>query len=484
MQDQKLIPTLGLWTSIAMVIGGIIGSGIFMKPAVMASQLGSPELLVGVWVIAGVITLFGALSNAEVAAMIPETGGQYIFFQKMYGDLVAFIYGWAGFAVFNTAGVASIAYILGIYTEYFVQLPRFSPAIEHSIYLHIPSIGTFYPIENIGVKSVTILVVVLLTWINYRSTKSAGNIQVVLTFIKIISIVCLVFGLLLSTQGDASHFFANSASIRPEGWAMVSAIVGAMSGAFWGYDGWNNITFVAGEIKNPQRNIPRALLIGILCCIGIYALITLSYLYVLPIDAMAGSSMVATDAAIVVMGSFGAGFIALMVIISTLGTTNGNILATARVSFAMAQEKRFFSSAGAIHPRFKTPGNALFIHGVWTSILVLSGSFDMLTDMLIFVSWLFYGLSAYGIFILRRKMPDVNRPYRTWGYPVVPAVFVGFTFFFLTMTLINDIQNYRNGTTTLVHSLLGLLLTVTGLPLYWYFKRLSGHNKKGSHEAS
>jgi basic amino acid/polyamine antiporter, APA family len=454
-----------------MVIGGIIGSGIFMKPAVMASQLGSPEWLILVWIAAGFITLFGALSNAEIAAMIPETGGQYVFFQKMYGDLVAFLYGWAGFVVFNTAGVASIAYILGIYTEYFIQLPRFAPEIEHSINLHMPFIGTFYPIENIGVKSVTILVIIALTWINYRSTKSAGNIQVALTLIKIISIIVLVFGLLLSSEGMTFHFFENSATIKPYGWALVSGVIGAMSGAFWGYDGWNNITFVAGEIKNPQQNIPRALLVGILVCIGIYTLMTLAYLYILPIDAMAQSGMVATDAAVVVMGSFGAGFIALMVIISTMGTTNGNILATARVSFAMAQERRFFSGAGIVHPQFKTPGNALVMHGIWTSILVISGSFDMLTDMLIFVSWLFYGLSAFGIFILRKKMPDAVRPYRTWGYPVVPALFVGFTSFFLVVTVINDIVNYRNGNTALIHSLLGLLLTATGLPFYWYFRK-------------
>lgn len=461
-----------------MVIGGIIGSGIFMKPAVMASQLGSPEVLIAVWIAAGIITLFGALSNAEIAAMIPETGGQYIFFQKMYGDLVAFLYGWAGFVVFNTAGVASIAYILGIYTEYFVQLPRFTPAIEHSIYVHIPFLGTIYPIENIGVKSVTILVVVMLTWINYRSTRSAGNLQVVLTAIKIISILFLVFGLLFSPSGSVSHLVKDSSVITPTGWALVTAIIGAMSGAFWGYDGWNNITFVAGEVRNPQVNIPKALTVGILCCIGIYTLMTLAYLYILPIDVVAQSGMVATDAAVVVMGTFGAGFIAMMVIFSTMGTTNGNILATARVTFAMARENRFFKSAGVIHPKFKTPGNALLIHGIWTSVLVITGSFDMLTDMLIFVSWLFYGLTTFGIFIMRRKMPDAPRPYRMGGYPFIPAAFVGFTLFFLIVTLYNDITNYQAGHSALINSLLGLVLTASGLPLYWYFRRSEGAIKK------
>jgi APA family basic amino acid/polyamine antiporter len=469
-EKPKLAQTLGLWTSISLVIGGIIGSAIFMKPAVMAAQLGSPQILVMVWVIAGIITLFGALSNAEVAAMLPETGGQFIFFRHMYGEFIAFLYGWAAFAVFNTAGVASIAYVLGTYAEFFVQLPRFDPATEHNISFHIPLIGTIYPIENIGVKSVTIFIVLLLTFINYRSTRFGGNIQVVFTALKIIAMVLIVGGLFLSGKGDVQNFATSSTVINPQGWAMMVAIVAALSGAFWGYDGWNNITFVAGEIREPQQNIPKSLLAGIVICIVIYTAITLAYTYVLPIDAVARSAMVGSDAAAVVMGAVGGGLIALMVIVSTFGTTNGNILATARVSFAMAQEKRFFPWVGHVHPKFNTPGNALLLHGIYTSLLVLSGSFDMLTDMLIFVSWLFYGLSAAGIFILRKKMPDAPRPYKVWGYPIVPAIFVLFTFFFLVITLITDITNYISGKSAIINSLFGLLLTALGIPLYWYFR--------------
>jgi APA family basic amino acid/polyamine antiporter len=469
MSDLKR--TFGLWSSVSIVVGGIIGSAIFMKPALMASQLGSPELLLAVWVLAGVITLFGALSNAEVAAMIPETGGQYVFFQKMYGDFIAFMYGWAAFAVFNTAGVASIAYVLGTYVEYFVHLPRFSPDVERSIEVYMPAIGHIYPLENFGVKSVTIVIVMLLTLVNYRSTKFGGNILVVFTALKIGAIAMIVLGILFSGKGNVNHFFQNSEVIAPQGWAMVGALVAAMSGAFWGYDGWNNITFVAGEIKDPQRNIPRSLLIGLVACIVIYTLITLSYLYVLPIDSIAGSSMVGSDAATVVMGSLGGGIIALMVIISTFGTTNGNILATARVSFAMAQDKKFFEWIGKVHPRYQTPGNSLLLHGAWTSMLVLSGSFDTLTDMLIFVSWLFYGLSAAGIFILRKKMPNAERPYKVWGYPFVPAIFVVFTIVFLVLTFVNDVSNYLSGRSVIINSLFGILLSLIGLPLYWYFKK-------------
>ena len=471
MSKPGLIPSLGLWTSISLIVGGIIGSGIFMKPSLMASQLGSPELLLMVWIVAGIITLFGALSNAEVASMIPETGGQFIFFKVMYGDFVAFLYGWAAFAVFNTAGVASIAYVLGTYTEYFISLPRFDQATEKALSLHVPSVGTFFPLENIGVKAVTIAVVVVLTFINSRSTRDAGNIQVIFTVLKVLAMAIIVFGLLLSGKGNIVNLTADSTLLQPTGWALIGAFVAATSGAFWAYDGWNNITFVAGEIREPQKNIPRSLFAGLITCIVVYALITLAYSYVLPIDDMAMSTLVASDAAVVVLGSIGAGIIAAMVILSTVGTTNANILATARVSFAMAREKRFFDFAGRVHPKHHTPANALWIHGVWTSVLVLTGSFDMLTDMLIFVSWLFYGLSALGIFVLRRKYPKANRPYRVWGYPFVPAIFVGFTVFFLVATLVNDVQSYLDGKSAIINSLLGLLLTGLGIPLYWYFRK-------------
>lgn len=468
---MKLARTLGLWTTISVVIGGIIGSGIFMKPSLMASQLGSPEWLVGVWIIAGLVTLCGALSNAEVAAMMPETGGQYIFFQRMYGDAVAFLYGWSAFAVMNTAGVASIAYVLGTYVEYFVTLPRFDPATENSFRIGIPFVGTIFPLANIGVKLVTIVVVMGLTWVNMISTESGGRLQVIFTALKLGAIVLIVLGLFASPHGDISHFVNDSSTIRPQGWSMVTAVIAAITGAFWGYDGWNNITFIAGEVKNPQRNIPRSLLMGILACIATYVLINLAYLYILPIDQIASSSMVASHASEVVMGGIGGGIIAVMVIVSTFGTTNGNVLATARVSFAMAEQRQFFRSMGKVHPRFQTPANALLVHGVWTSVLVLSGSFDMLTDMLIFVSYLFYALGVLGVFVLRRRMPHAERPYKVWGYPVVPAIFVLFALFFLVVTLINDIQLYMAGKTAIINSLLGLLLTVIGIPLYWYFRR-------------
>lgn len=462
--------TLSLGTTIAIVVGGVIGSGIFMKPALMASQLGSPLLLLSVWIVAGFVTLFGALSNAEVAAMFPETGGQYIFFKKMYGDGFAFLYGWAAFAVFNTGGNASIAYVCSQYTNYFIALPRFSFATEHAWLLHIPGVGNIFPLENFGVKSLTIFIILILSGINYYSVQYGGTLQRILTLLKALAIILLIGGILFSGKGS-SHNIITSMPNMPHGMALISAYMAAIAGAFWAYDGWNNITFVAGEVKNPQKNIPTSLFFGLFFCIIIYALINLAYVYVLPIAQLATSSFVASDAATVTWGMIGGSIIALMVILSTLGTTNANVLATARVTYSMGEDNKWFAWAGKKQNKYDTPGNALLLNAAWAVLLILSGSFDMLTDMLIFVSWFFYGMSALGVFILRKKMKDVERVYKVWGYPIVPLLFVSFVLFFLCSTLYTDISNYRNGTTPIINSLLGILITCIGIPVYYFSKK-------------
>jgi APA family basic amino acid/polyamine antiporter len=462
--------TLSLKTTIAIVVGGVIGSGIFMKPALMASQLGSPLVLLSVWVVAGLITLFGALSNAELAAMFPETGGQLVFFKKIYGDGFAFVYGWAAFAVFNTGGNASIAYVCSQYTNYFIELPRFGAVTEHSILFHIPYIGDIFPLENIGVKILTILIILFLTYISYRSVQYGSAIQRVLTLLKVIAIILLIGGVLGSGKGSM-HNIVTAIPSAPHGWALVSVYIAAIAGAFWAYDGWNNITFVAGEVQDPQKNIPKSLFVGLSFCIIIYALINLAYIYVLPIDKMAGSAFVASDAAKVAWGAIGGSVIALIVIVSTFGTTNANVLATGRITFALGEESRLFRWAGKVQPKYDTPGNALWLNAIWTVILILSGSFDMLTDMLIFVSWFFYGMSALGVLILRKRMKDTPRFYKVWGYPFVPLVFVGFTAFFLCSTLYTDIHNYQTGAAPVINALLGTLITCMGIPVYFLSKK-------------
>ncbi|MEP7109104.1 MAG: amino acid permease [Ferruginibacter sp.] len=462
---------LNLWTTVSIVAGSIIGSSIFMKPAIMAGQLGSPLLLLFVWIFAGVISMMGAAINAEIGAMMPVTGGQYVFFQKMYGDFFAYIYGWACFSVINTAAVASIAFIFSQYAEYFFTLPRFSSAVELSWHITLPFIGLLYPLENFGVKVLTIFIVLALTWINSRSVKAGGAVQVFFSVIKVTALLLMIGLIFFSGKGSAHNFIQLSAQSELKGWGLLAGIVAALSGAFAAYDGWNNIGFVAGEINNPKKNIPMGLFLGLGLCILLYVLTSQAYLYMMPVDTMAKSALVATDALQPILGNTVAGLIAVLVMISAFGATNGNILACARVTFAMARKGVFFKSIGNVHPKHETPANALWLHGAWTSLFVLTGSFDMLTDLFVFITWIFYGFAAAGIFILRRKMPNADRPYKAWGYPFAPAVFIIFSAFYFALTLYADINNYITGKTHFISSVFGLVLTAIGVPFYLYFKK-------------
>lgn len=467
-KNNPLLPSLGLFTTSAIVIGAAIGSGIFKKPALMASQLGSPELMLIIWVVAGIITLFGALSNAEVAGMITKTGGQYVYFDKMYGKFIAFLYGWSIFAVIQSGSIASITYVFAEYFEYFYILPRFSAEIEQSVYIHIPYIGKIFPLADIGVKSLTILIISILSAINYRGVKFGGQISAFFTTMKVAAILILILLAFSFSNGSFNHLVREAPNFS-YATGIFGAVVAAMSGAFWSYDGWNNITYIAGEVKQPQNTIPKALMLGTLVIIGVYLLINIAFLYVLPIEVMAQSKLVAADVATASIGAVGGAFVAAAVMISTFGTSNGTIMASSRVYFAMARNKMFFSPMGHSHDKHKTPHKSLVIQASWASILVLSGTFDILTDMLIFVSWIFYAIGAYGLFVLRKKYPDAERPYKVWGYPYVPIIFIVFATIFVIVTLYNDIVNYHAGNSQIINSLFGLLLVAIGIPFFVYF---------------
>jgi basic amino acid/polyamine antiporter, APA family len=468
---HSLKKSIGLWSAVSLVIGSVIGSGIFMRPATMAAQLGSPTLLLGVWLIGGIVSLFGATIYAELGAMYPETGGPYIYLKEIYGEFIAFIYGWSTMAVINTAALASIAFVCGNYAEYFVHLPRFSPAVEHAVKWHIPYLADIYPLENFGVKGLSILILSLLTLVNYLSTRWGNGIQFVATLLKTVALVLVIGGILLSGKGHAANFVTNAPDFHAHAFLIFVAVMAATSGAFSSYDGWYNINMVAGEIIDPQRNLSRSLFIGLGACIAIYLLVNLAYLYVLPVGVMAGSSMVAADAMEKALGVSGAGVVAGLIIVSAFGATQNNLLTNARIVFAMGEGRTFFSWTGKVHPRWGTPGNSMILIGVWSMLFVLSGSFDVLADIFIFMSWVFYGLTAIGLFILRRKSPDLPRPYKAWGYPLAPLAFIVFTLFYLGTTLYNDITAYSSGKSPIINSVLGLLLTATGIPFYWYFQR-------------
>lgn len=464
--NPQLVRGLSLTAAIMVVIGSVIGSGIFRKPATMAGQLLSPELLILVWIAAGVMTFIGALTNSEVAGMIDAPGGQYEYFKIMYGDFIAFLYGWSTLTVIQSGSQAAIAYAFAEYTGYFFKYPHFSAEIEKfSIYM--PLVGDIFPLRDFGTKTVAIICTLFITGVNYIGVIAGGKLQTIVTWIKIGSILLLSLLIFILGNGAASNLYTGF-DIPGEIHNNMFVLIGlALAGAFWAYDGWNNVTFLAGEIKNPKRNVPLALMIGSLAFIAVYVIINLAFLYILPIEKMAESPLVAATAAEIIFGPVGASIIALAVIISTFGALNGSILSTPRVFFAMSQSNMFFKRLGDVHPRYKTPHISLVVLGIWTCVLILSGSFDTISDYVIFAAWMFYALGAFGVFILRYKMPDTPRPYKVWGYPFTPAIFVTFSAVFLLNTLTSDTQN----------AMMGLILVLSGLPFYFYWKTKKNRTK-------
>jgi APA family basic amino acid/polyamine antiporter len=462
--------SIGYNAATAVVIGSIIGSGIFMKPAVMAAQTGSPVWLTVVWIVAGIFSLFGALIFAEAGCMFPQTGGLYVYLRHMYGDFVAFLYGWAGFTVINTASVAAIAFVCAQYAGYFIHLPRLDHTIEQSVVWHLPFLGNLYPLANIGVKSLAIALVLGLTFINFLSVRAGSSLQLVSTVVKIVVVVILVAGIFYSGNGSTGNFI-NPSSHPKQGWSLTSGLIAALTGAFMAYDGWINITFLGGEIRQPQKNILRSLVTGVFVCIVMYLLVNQAYLYVLPIDKMAASSLVASDAIAIALGKTSGAIVAALIVICTFGAINGNTMATARVTYAMGKDGLFIPLTAVEHPRFHTPGNALWLHGIWAAFLIVSGSFDMLADMFTFVTWAVYLLGAIGIILLRKRMPHQPRPYRVWGYPVMPWLFIAFASFYVISTIWNDVTNYINGRVPVINSLLGLSVTALGIPVYLYYRK-------------
>lgn len=458
--DDGLLRGLGLTAAIMIVIGSMIGSGVFRKPSIMAQQLMSPELLILAWVVAGVVTLFGALTNAEIAGMIDSTGGQYKYFKAMYGDFIAFIYGWATLFVIQTGSQASIAVVFAEYLGYFIKYPTLSKDLE-SFFIHIPLLGDFYIFQDFGVKLVAILCLLFITGVNYVSVIFGGGVQTFITYLKICSIVLLAILAFIFGNGDMANLVSSGSATGPSGINMIFMFGLALSGAFWAYDGWNNVTFISGEIKEPKRNVPRALFIGTMIVILVYVLINVAYLYVLPIEEIAKTPLVGAALSERIFGRIGGEVISIAIIISTFGAVNGSVLSTARVHFAMARDHLFFAKLGESQKKFLTPGNSLIVQGVWSCILTLTGTFDTISDYVIFSAWLFYMLGAFGVFVLRKKMPDVERPYKVIGYPIIPAIFVIFSFLFLLNSLFSDTQN----------SLFGLALISVGIPFYFYFKK-------------
>lgn len=458
-----LVMRLGLFTATMIIMGNMIGSGIFKKSAPMAAEVQSTGLLLACWAIAGVVTLLGALSNAEVAGLIAEPGGYYEFFKRMYGRFFAFLYGWASFAVIQTASVASIAYVFGESANALVAFPRLPEAYEQWSLL-----GVFYPLDNLGVKAFTIATIVALTTANYLGVLYGGVIANISTVLKLLGIAAVIVLALGFGEGGAAHFTATAAPKVEYGSSLglFGAMFAAFLGAFWAYDGWNNITSLGGEVRHAKRTIPLALTIGTSAVIAVYMLVNAAYLYVMPVNAMAElvntqNTIVAVEAMRRALGGSGATFIAVLIMLSTFGATNCQLMPHSRVYFAMARDGLFFRGAVRVSPRYHTPSVALAIQGAWASVLVMSGTFDQLTDMVIFASFIFYGATAFGVFVLRRTMAGTPRPYRVPGYPVVPGLFVAFCMVLVVVTIYERPRDAG----------LGLALMASAVPMWWWWRR-------------
>lgn len=431
----------------------------------MSAELLSPDLVLWAFVMAGVISLCGALSNAEIAGMMADSGGEFVYFRRIYGRFTAFLWGWSTFAVIKTSAIASIAYVFSQSFNAVIPLPHLSPAIENI------EIGIFKPFDNFGVKSLCILLIGTLTFINTRGIRGAAGLSTWITRLVILGLASIVISGLVYGGGSIANFQTPSINYVDRSWtdfSFIKAMFAALLAAFWAYEGWNTVGFLGGEIQEPKKNLPLALFFGLMVIIGVYALVNFTYLYVLPIDQLVDAHVAKNDIAAVAVvrhfaGGLGATIISIIILVTTFGCTNSSILMPPRVYNAMARDGLFFKSAADIHPVYHTPNKALWMQCVWACLLVLSGSFDQLTDMLIFAAFFFYGATAFGVFVMRRREPDAERPYKVWGYPIVPALFVLFCVALIIITCINHPREAG----------LGIVLMLTGVPMYWWWNRKS-----------
>lgn len=446
--QYELKRALGIWSAAAIVVGTVIGSGIFLVPNTMVKNVGSPGMVFAVWIFGGILTLFGALSYAELAAALPEAGGEYVYLREAYGPLWGYIYAWTQMGVAKSGSIATLA------TGFFIYLANFRPELQ-SIWLVVP-LPLGHQLEIRYGQLLAMSVIALLALINYFGVKVGGNVQVVVTVIKVGLIAAIIVIGLGSGHGSVSNY---QTSIPAPGG--IAGFFAALVAALWAYDGWNNVTMVASEVTKPQRNLPLALIIGTSAVIGIYLLTNLAYFYVLPADAVASTERVAGEMMRRILGARGAGAVSIAAMISIFAALNGSILSGSRVPFAAARDGLFFRRVARVHPVYKTPSVSILGLNAWAALLVLSGTYDQLYEYVIFSSVILYGMATAAVIVLRFKRPDMPRPYRAVGYPVVPVVFILGVASLVVSRLVNKPEE----------SLKGLVIIAVGLPFYWYWKR-------------
>jgi APA family basic amino acid/polyamine antiporter len=451
---DPLIRQLGLFDSTMMMMGIVIGSGIFLTTGIMAQAVPSAPMILLAWLLGGLLILAGALTYAELGISLPEAGGQYVYLREAYGHLYGFLFGWKMFLVNMTGSIAA----LGVaFAEYFGS---FFPSLSTGEIVFSSRVGGLTYTMSRG-QLVAVTMILLLTAVNYVGVAFGKTAQNILTVIKIGTILAfIIFGFAFA-RGTSIDL-----SLNPEGWGIGQILTGfglAFVSVFWAFDGWNNINYVAGEIKNPKHNLKFALIMGTFGITLLYFFTNVIYFLALPVGEMKGVVTVAEKASASLFGATAAGLISAMILISILGALNGSIFVGPRVYFAMARDGLFFKKVGGVHPRFKTPGFSLVLQAIWASLLALTGTFEQLFTFAMFAGILFWVLAACAIFTLRKKRPDLSRPYKAWGYPVVPMIFIVVLSGIILNTLIRRP----------VESLSGVALMIVGIPVYylWMWKR-------------
>jgi APA family basic amino acid/polyamine antiporter len=433
--SPELRRELTLLDSTMINVGTMIASAIFIVPATIAMHAQGSALTIIVWVVGGIVSLMGALAIAELGAAMPEAGGQFVYLREAYGPVWGFLYGWGAFMVINTASIAAIAVAFAQY------------------------LGYFFPLSNIEIKIVAMLSTVALTTINCFGLKLGAWTQNVFTFLKMAALAGIIVLSFVLKGGAAENFTplfpaqSFSSLLGPLGLAMVAAL--------WAYDGWIEITYVGSEVKNPQRNLPLSIIFSTVIVIALYVLISIACVYVLSVGTMAQAKLVAAEAATKMIGPQGAALVTIAILISTLGSNNGIVFTAARIPYAMAKEGLFFQSMAKVNEKYRVPLTALIVQGVWACLLTASGTYDQLFTYVVFVSWLFYAMSCGAVIILRRKAPNLPRPYKTWGYPFVPIIFILFAIWLVINTIMEAPRDAAIGA--------GIMLS--GLPIYFYWRR-------------
>lgn len=442
----QLARDLGVGAATAIVVGTIIGSGIFLVPAEMTQAVGSAKLVYLAWIVGGLLSFAGALTYAELGAMKPQSGGEYVYVRDAYGPLWGFLYGWTWFLIAKPASIATI-------TTGIVRILGTFPAFSFfsTEFLHAPVA------INCG-QLAAILATILISVLNYLGVKKAGEFQLIFTILKVAIILGIIAICFSASQGTWHNFAGDFVGAK----GGIAGFFAALVAALWAYDGWNDLNMVAEEIRQPERNIPIALIAGVAIVGALYILVNAAVQYVLPVDAVAISQRPASDAIAVVLGPLGASIVSAGMALSMFVTLNGTIMSGARVPFAVARDGYFFRALADVHPRFHTPSGAIVVQCALASLLLLGGgNFRQFFSLAIFAEWLFYMISGSTVFVFRKRDPNARRPYHVWGYPVVPALFVAASAVLLYYTFTDNLRN----------SSLGLLVIAAGIPVFYYFSR-------------